>query len=400
VTTPSDVYYDPYDVDIDADPYPVYRRLREEAPLYYNDRHDFFAVSRAEDVERVLADHGTFISGRGAILDFIRADLEMPPGMLIFEDPPAHTRHRKLVSRVFTPRRMTDLEPQVRAYAAAILDPLVGADRFDFIADLGAQLPMRTIGMLLGIPEADQVGIREQSDKAVRSKPGEPMRPKQDFGSGGMFAEYVEWRSKHPSDDLMTDLLEAEFEDETGTERRLTREEVLTYVSLIASAGNETASHLIAWTGKVLADHPDQRRELVEDPSLIPGAIEEVLRFESPAQQFARWVVTDVELHGQTVPKDSVMMAIMGSANRDDRRFPDGDRFDIHRTGSHHFSFGHGIHFCLGASLARLEGRVALDEILRRFPEWEIDTDNARMASASILRGWDTLPALIGGGHA
>ena len=249
--------------------------------------------------------------------------------------------------------------------------------------------------MLLGIPEADQVAIRERSDRAVRSKPGEPMKPKEDFGSGAMFAEYIEWRAEHPSDDLMTDLLRAEFEDETGTVRCLTQAEVLTYVSLIASAGNETAAHLIAWTGKVLADHPDQRRELVEDPSLIPGAIEEVLRFESPAQQFARWVSEDVELHGQTVPKDSVMMAIMASANRDERRIPDGDRFDIHRTGVHHFSFGHGIHFCLGAALARLEGRIALNEILKRFPEWELDLDNARMAPASILRGWDTLPAFI-----
>ncbi len=350
------VYYDPYDLEIDADPYPVYRRLREEAPLYYNEPHDFFAVSRADDVEAVLADHQTFISGRGAILDFIRADLEMPPGMLIFEDPPIHTRHRKLVSRVFTPRRMAALEPRIRAYAAASLDPIVGSGRFDFIADLGAQLPMRTIGMLLGIPEADQAALREQSDKRVRSKPGEPMAPEQDFASGTDFAGYIDWRAENPADDLMTDLLQVEFEDETGAVRRLTREEVLTYTSLIATAGNETSAHLIAWTGKVLADHPDQRRELVEDPSLIPGAIEEVLRFESPAQQFARTVSRDVELQGAVVPKDSVMMAIMASANRDDRRFPDGDHFDIHRRDGNHLSFGHGIHFCLGAALGSAGG--------------------------------------------
>ncbi len=395
VTSPSDLYYDPYDLEIDADPYPVYKRLRDEAPLYYNERHDFFAVSRADDVERVLADHETFISGRGAILDFIRADLEMPPGMLIFEDPPVHTIHRKLVARLFTPRRVAELEPQIRAFAARSLDPIVGSGRFDFIADLGAQLPMRTIGMLLGIPESDQVAIREQSDKGVRSKPGEPIEPEEGFGSGAMFAEYIEWRAEHPSDDLMTDLLNFEFEDETGTLRRLTREEVLTYTSLIAAAGSETTGHLIAWTGKVLADHPDQRREIVEDPSVVQGAVEEVVRFESPAQQFCRCVAKDVELHGTTVPEGSVMMAIMASANRDDRRVPDGDRFDIHRTGVHAFSFGHGIHYCLGAALARLEGRIALEEILKRFPEWTIDADNARMASSSTLRGWDALPALI-----
>jgi len=393
VTSPSDVYYDPYDVGIDADPYPVYRRLREEAPLYFNERHDFFAVSRADDVERVLTDHETFVSGRGAFLDFIRADLQMPPGMLIFEDPPTHTRHRKVVSRVFTPRRVAELEPQMRAFCAGSLDPLVGTGRFDFVADLGAQLPMRTIGMLLGIPEADQEAVRDRTTTSMRTKPGEPMRPPEDFGSGEMFAEYVDWRAANPSDDLMTELLEAEFEDETGTVRRLTREEVLTYVQLIAGAGNETASRLIGWIGKVLADHPDQRRELVANPGLVPNAVEEVLRFEPPGQQFARSVARDVELHGTTVPAGSVMLFIVASANRDERSFPDGDHFDIHRDGAAHFSFGHGIHYCLGASLARLEGRIALEEILARFPEWELDLDHARMATASVVRGWDTLPA-------
>ena len=270
------VYYDPYDVDIAADPYPVYRRLHEEAPLYYNEVHDFFAVSRADDVERVLADHESFISGRGAILDFIRADLEMPPGMLIFEDPPIHTRHRKIVSRIFTPRRVADLEPQIRAFAVRSLDSVVGSGRFDFIADLGAQLPMRTIGMLLGIPEADQVAIREQSDHGVRSKPGEPMKPDADFGSGEMFAEYIDWRADHPSDDLMTELLHVEFEDETGTVRRLTREEVLTYTSLIAAAGSETTGHLIAWTregpGRPSRPAARTRRRSLTDPRCDRGS--------------------------------------------------------------------------------------------------------------------------------
>ncbi len=171
MTGTSDVYWDPYDVDIDADPYPVYRKLREESPLYYNERYDFYAVSRADDVERILNDHDTFSSARGAFLDFIRADITMPPGMFIFEDPPSHTRHRKVLSRVFTPRRMAELEPQVRAYCARSLDPFVGAGGFDFVADLGEQVPMRTISMLLGIPESDQ-------EKSVTYRPDrcEPSR--------------------------------------------------------------------------------------------------------------------------------------------------------------------------------------------------------------------------------
>jgi len=359
----SDVYYDPYDVGINADPYPVYRRLRDEAPLYINERHGFYAVSRFADVEAGLRDPKTYISGRGGIIELIQAGIEMPPGILIFEDPPSHTMHRSLLSRVFTPRKMAALEPKVRAFCARSLDPLVGTGGLDFIADLGAQMPMRTIGMLLV--------------------------------SGEIFADYIDWRAEHPSDDLMTELLQAEFEDETGSTRRLTRAEVLTYVTVIAGAGNETTTRLIGWTGKVLADHPDQRRELVDDPTLIPNAIEELLRFESPAPHMARYVASDVEVHGQTVPEGSIMLFMVGSANRDDRQFPDGDRFDIHRQIAQHLTFGYGIHFCLGAALARLEGRIALEEVLLRFPEWDVDVDAARLSPTSTVRGWETLPVVV-----
>ncbi len=394
-TTDTGVSYDPYDVEINADPYPVYRRLREEAPLYRNDEYDFYALSRFDDVERALVDRETYISGRGAIVELIRADIEFPPGVIIFEDPPIHTMHRGLLSRVFTPKKMNALEPQIREFCARSLDPLVGADGFDFIRDLGAQMPMRVIGMLLGIPEEDQEAIRDQSDANLRTKPGEPMRVAPDrIASGEAFEEYIDWRAEHPSDDLMTEMLHAEFEDETGTTRRLTREEVLTYVNVVAGAGNETTTRLIGWTGKVLSDHPDQRRELVEDRSLIPNAIEELLRYESPAPHVARYMTRDVEHHGEIVPEGSIMMMLMGSANRDDRRFPDGDSFDIHREVGQHLTFGYGIHFCLGAALARLEGRIALDEVLERFPTWDVDLDNARLSPTSTVRGWETLPVV------
>jgi cytochrome P450 len=388
----SEVYYDPYAVEINADPYPVYRRLREEAPLYHNEAHDFYAVSRFEDVERGLRDRDIYISGRGAIIELIKANITFPPGVLIFEDPPIHTVHRGLLSRVFTPRKVAALEPRIREFCAHSLDPIVGTGRFDFIADLGAQMPMRTISMLLGIPEQDQESVRDSVDASLRTKAGKPMQFSKASVSGEMFADYVDWRADHPSDDLMTELLRVEFEDETGTVRRLTREEILTYVNVVAGAGNETTGRLIGWTGKVLGDHPDQRRELVEDRSLIPNAIEELLRYESPAPHVARYVARDVEVHGRTVPTGSAMMLLVGSANRDDRRFPDGDRFDIHRKVDQHLTFGYGGHFCLGAALARLEGRVALEEILKRFPEWEVDRDNARLASTSTVRGWETLP--------
>src|SRR6516165_5519441 len=395
--TVSDVYYDMYSVEINADPYPVYRRLRDEAPLYYNDTHDFFALSRFEDVEKGLLDAQTYISGKGAVLEVIRAGIDIPPGVIIFEDPPTHTIHRRLLSRAFTPRRVAELEPKIREFCALSLDPLVGSDRLDFIADFGSQMPMRVISMLLGIPESDQEAVRDQTDANLRTKEGEPMEVSSEtFVTGAMFADYIDWRADHPSDDIMTELLNVEFTDETGTVRKLRREELLVYLEVVAGAGNETTTRLSGWTAKVLADHPDQRAELVKDRSLIPNAIEEILRFESPAHHVGRFVTReDVVVHGETVPAGSVMLFLLASANRDDRRFGDGDTFAIRRSEGRHLSFGNGIHLCMGAALARLEGCIALDEVLARFPEWEIDLADARLSPTSTVRGWETLPARL-----
>jgi cytochrome P450 len=396
-TTEPDLYYDPYDFEIDADPYPVFKRLRDERPLYYNDRYDFFALSRFDDVERALVDWKTYSSARGSVLEIIKSGMEMPPGSIIFEDPPGHDLHRGLLSRVFTPKKMGAIEPKVREFCARSLDPLVETGGFDFIRDLGAQMPMRTIGMLLGIPEEDQEAIRDQIDEGLRLADGTMPDANTSYGADDQashFADYIDWRATHPSDDLMTELLQAEFEDETGTTRRLTRTEVLNFVNLLAAAGNETTTRLIGWTGKVLAEHPDQRREIVENRELVPKAIEEILRFEAPSPVQARFVMRDVEHHGEVVPEGSAIILLNGSGNRDERKFPDGDRFDIHRRIDHHLSFGYGLHFCLGAALARLEGRVALDEVLQRFPEWDVDWDNAVQARTSTVRGWERLPVV------
>ena len=393
--TESDVYYDPYDFEIDADPYRVWKRLRNEHPLYYNDRYDFYALSRFEDVERALVDWRTYSSAKGTVLELIKSGMEMP-GSIIFEDPPHHDLHRGLLSRVFTPRKMNAIEPQVREFCARCLDPFVGAGGFDFIRDLGAQMPMRTIGMLLGIPEQDQEAIRDRIDDGLRLDEGTMPDPDTQFGQSqaSAFADYIAWRAEHPSDDLMTELLQAEYEDTEGTRRRLTREEVINYVNLLDAAGNETTTRLIGWTGKVLAEHADQRQQLVDDRRLVPNAIEELLRFEPPSPVQARYVTRDVEHHGQVVPEGSVMLLLNASGNRDERKFADPDRFDIRRKIDHHLAFGYGTHFCLGAALARLEGRVALDEVLKRFPTWEVDWDNAVQARTSTVRGWESLPVL------
>jgi cytochrome P450 len=397
INAQSDVHFDPYDVDLNADPYPMFRRLREKQPLYYNAQHDFYAISRFADVNKALVDHETFSSARGAILELIRSGMEMPSGMLIFEDPPLHDIHRKLLARMFTPRKINELEDKTREFCARSLDPIVGTGRFDFVKDLGAQMPMRVIGMLLGIPEEDQETIRDHSNETMRTEAGKPMAvASEGFDSGEIFAQYIDWRKDNPSDDIMTELLNVEFEDETGTVRRLTRDELLLYVNVVAGAGNETTTRLIGWAGKVLAEHPDQRRQIAEDQSLVPQAIEELLRYEPPAPHVARYVTHDVEYYGQTVPEGSVLMMLIGAANRDHRQFPpEGDVFDIHREARQHLTFSVGTHYCLGSALARLEGRIALEEILKRFPEWEIDFDNAQLSPTSTVRGWDAMPAFI-----
>jgi len=396
----SEIYYDPYDFDIDANPHPVWRRMRAEAPLYRNDKHEFWALSRYEDVASGLTDWKTYSSARGTLLELIRYDVQFPPGMMIFEDPPLHDAHRAMLARLFTPRRIAQIEPLVRAYCARSLDPLVGGGRIDFIADLGSQMPMRVIGMLLGIPEEDQDELRDAIDTGLSLKEGESsptvlQREEGPVDQSARFSKYIEWRRRNPSDDLMTELVNARFVDDDGQERTLRDDELLGYIGLLAGAGNETTTRLIGWTAYLLDRFPDQRRLLAGDRNLVPNAIEEILRYEAPSPVQARYVTRNVELHGTRVPEGSTLLLLNGSANRDEREFEDADRLDVTRGNVHHLSFGHGTHFCLGASLARLEGRVALEEVLVRWTEWEIDHDEAEMAHTSTVRGWKTLPARV-----
>ena len=392
-TPASAVRYDPYDLDIDDDPYPTWSRLRDDHPLYWNEEHGFWALSRWDDVRPALLDWDTYRSGRGTVLDIVKAGIEIPPGILLFEDPPIHDAHRSLLSRVFTPRRMLDLEPLVRDYAVQALDALLGRDEFDIISDFGVEIPLRTIGFLFGIPESVQDVYRKTTDDHITTDGSGIEFDASSFDAVlSVLGEYVEWRSKNPGDDLMTELLNAEVDEPDGSQRPLTRDEVVTYASMVAGAGNETATRLIGFTVQLLAQHPEQRRLLVEDPSLVPAAIEEILRLESPSPAQARWVEKEVELHGAIVPADSVMLLLNGAANRDPRHWTDPDSFDVHRDEGPHLAFGYGLHFCLGAALARLEGRVALEEILRRWPSWDVDVDRGQMAHTASVRGWGYLP--------
>jgi cytochrome P450 len=393
-----ELYYDPWHADLNADPYPMFKRFRDEAPLYYNDVHDFYALSRFDDVNRALVDHQSLSSARGAVLEIIKSDIEIPSGLLVFEDPPVHDIHRNLLARAFTPRKINALEPMIRDFTRKCLDAVVDGDRFDFVKDLGAIMPLRVVGMLFGIPEDYQHRVQEDGDRHVRTERGGQMTDNPDgtLSDGQVFADFIEWRVDHPADDLTTELLDAEFEDETGTVRKLRRDELLMFTNLVAVAGAETTTRLIGWAGKLLSEHPDQRRQLVADRSQLPGAIEEILRFEPPALQAARYVIRDVEFYGTTIPEGSAILTLIGAANRDERRFGEtAETFDIGRAPRQHLTFGVGAHYCLGNALARIEGRVALDEILNRFPEWEVDLEEAVFSSASAVRGWDSMPARV-----
>ena len=387
--------WDPYDPVINQNPYPIFRHFRENVPLYYNEQYDFYALSRHDDVEAGLSDHETFISGYGGLLEFIKAGIPMPRGMFIFEDDPAHAIHRGIVARVFTPKKMEALEQKIRAFTASCLDPFVGESGFDFVAHLGAVMPMRVIGMLLGIPETDTESVRQRVDATMRTEEGQALDADLSYLGEGI-EEYIDWRWKNPSDDLTSQLIQAKIVDESGTERGLTRDEVLAFATVLVGAGNETTNRLIGWAGKVLGDHPEQRRQLVENPALIANAVEEILRYEPPTPHLARYVTRDVEFYGQTVPKGSALILLSGSANRDESRYKNGDSFDINREKRPHITFGYGIHTCLGAALTRVEGRIALEEVLKRFPDWQVDSARAALTSSSSTRGWETLPVIFG----
>jgi cytochrome P450 len=395
--TDTAVYFDMYDRAIYQSPYETFRRLRNEAPLYHNDKYNFYAVSRHEDLSRVLSDRDTYISGKGMSFNVISKDLEMPPGLFINEDPPMHTMHRSIVSRLFTPRAVGGLEPEIRRLCTEIVEELEGRNRFDFMRDFALQLPVQVIGMLVGVPKQDQADLLAVFQKNLHEGSANPEQQLMEgiLESAAWFNEYLDWREKNPSDDVMTQLMKFEFEDETGATRTLRRGEIVTYLTLITSAGSDTTATAIAWAGSLLSDHPDQRHELVLDPGLIPAAVEEALRCEPPSYHFCRWTTKDVEFHGQTVPAESILVVLPPAANRDERKWEDPDRFDIHRKPSQIFTFSFGPHFCLGANLARLEARIALETILPRIPEWVCDYDSAVLTPGIDTRGWERLPVTV-----
>jgi cytochrome P450 len=387
------IYYDPYDYEIDADPHPMWRRMREDQPLYWNERYGFWALSRFEDVWNAYHDTTTFSSSHGVQLETLDKPIEHPS--MIFMDPPEHDRLRRLVNRAFTPRRVGDLEAFVAALADRYLDQFVGAEHFDYVEQFGALVPPMVIGELLGVPASERDQLRHWFDDLLHRDEDSTGPSERAMAAGLATFEYVSAmiaeRRVAPRDDLISALLEAELDDD-GSARALSDFEVVSFVVLLAGAGVETVARLLSWAAVVLARNPAQRALLANDPALIANGIEELLRYEAPSPVNGRWVTRPFELYGTVVPAGSKILLLNGSANRDPREFDDPEHFDVRRAIKRHITFGYGAHYCLGAALARLEGRVALARTLARFPTWEIDDAELAPVHTSTVRGFASVP--------
>jgi cytochrome P450 len=372
--------------------------MRDHAPAYRNERLDFWAFTRFQDNYDAFVDPSTYSSNHGTSLEFM--DTPKPnTGLMIWMDPPRHTRYRKLVSKAFTPAKIGQLEPMIRRIACEYLDALVGRPRFDAVKDFTARLPMDVISTMLGIPEGDRRMVQHKSNLMLHREPGDPMPTQAAIDASLELMRYVtemiEDRRRRPKQDLMTRLIEVELEED-GVRSRLDDDDIRAFFSLLATAGNETVTKLLATAFHELWKHPDQRRALVEDPSLIPNAVEETLRFDPPSQYQGRVTTRAVRIHGVTIPKGAKVLLINGASGRDERKFPDPDRYDVRRSIDRHLAFGYGTHFCVGAALARLEGRVALDETLKRFPRWDVDEDTLVPVHTSTVRGYASVPLVVG----
>jgi cytochrome P450 len=390
------VELNPFSHEFHEDPYPTYRWLRDQAPLYHNPELGFFALSRYRDVLAASLDWQTYSSAEGTTLERIDPRLFETRPMIIFLDPPRHDLLRKLVSRAFTPRRVAALEPFVRQTVSDLLDRCVREGGGDFVRDVSMPLPMAVIFTLLGVPEADRRQLREWMDVSLDRDRDTPVIPERAIVAMASmlryWIEFVEGLRAAPNDGLVGALLDAEVEGDDGRPARLTDGEIIGFCNLLGAAGNETVTKLLANACVLFARHPDAYRRLCADPSTIPDAVEEVLRYTSPSQYQGRVTTRDVEWHGRTVPAGARILLLTGSANRDEREFPDPDRFDPARRPEQHLALGHGVHFCVGASLARLESRVALEEFARRVPRYTVDEARCVRVHMSNVHGYEHVP--------
>ena len=395
--------FDPYDYALQEDPYPVYRRLRDEAPLYHNEEHDFWVISRHADLHRAVRTDGVYSNEMGVSLDASAWTPYAHQTMsFLAMDPPRQTRLRKLVSKGFTPKRVAELEPQIQRITDHYLDDAMESGELDWIGDFAGKLPMDVISEMLGVPEADRDEVRRLADLLVHREPGLRDVPQVGIEAAmtllDYYADLLAERRQTPADDLTSALLRVGIEGAEDAGDRMTDEEITAFLILMVVAGNETTTKLLGNALFHLTAHPDQLGRVFDDPGLVEPWIEETLRFDTSSQMVARHLLQDVELHGKVAPAGSKLLIVLGSANRDERVFERPDEYDIGRDKAELaqlLSFGGGRHFCLGANLARLEARIALEELVRRVRTVDVDRAGAVRVHSINVRGFKRLPVTV-----
>jgi cytochrome P450 len=398
------VEFDPFSREFFDDPYDTYRRLRDEAPCYHSERWDFYALSRFDDMVEASKRTDLFTSTHGVDYEHLSGPDEVAEAMdiLIMKDPPEHTRYRKLVSRAFTPRAITRYEPAVRDVIGRYLDGLDGRTEADLVGEFAAPFPVEIISTILGVPEGDRQQIRLWTDQMLHREEGQavggPAQAEAGLAQAVYFADLVTEKRRNPADDMLSLLCEVEVEDEDGTgTTRLTDNEIISFGLLLGAAGSETVTKLIGNGLVLFGRNPDQWRRVLDDPTLIPGAVEEILRYWPPSQYQGRFSTRNSEWHGVTIPARKPVLLLTGAATHDPRHYEDADRFDITRRTDLAIGFGHGVHVCIGAALARMESVVAFEQIRERWPEFRVDESGLERVQMANVAGYSKVPVSLDG---
>jgi cytochrome P450 len=398
--TTSELVFDPFSEDFFNGPWEIYRRLRDEAPVYYNDEHDFYALSRHEDVAAAYKDFETYSSAYGLDLAQVRSDAPLDAKMIILMDPPEHRQMRSLVNKAFTPRAIEAMKPMVTETIDRYIAK-ANPKRFDVVGDFSAFFPVEVITQMLGVPEEYRQQVREWVDTSLHREPGQIETSEEGMQAIGesmaFYYNLIQERRAEPQDDMFSRLIAAEIERDDGERTRLEDFEIAGFAALLGGAGAETVTKLVGNAAVTFARFPDQWQKLLDDRSKIPAAVEELLRYEPPVHYNVRRSMREVNLHGVTIPEGKPVFLLGGSAHRDPEAFTDADTFDIDRdrTEAQNLGFGYGVHSCLGAALARMESAIALDRLLDFMPRYEVLWDDCKRVAMQNVAGWSHVPVRV-----
>ena len=392
--------FNPLSDEFFDDPYPAYRWLRDEAPCYRNEQYGFWALSRFDDVVAAHRDWKRFSNEHGLRLDQLTDPNYVGKQHIIVMDPPDHERMRKLVSRAFTPRAITQMEPVAHEVIGSYLDQLQGEPHFDAVADFSAPFPIEIIAAMLGVPDADRQQIRHWTDQVLFRRPGDPSPTPEGLEAfrarDTYFRDLVLDKRANPGDDMIGDLILAEIVGDDGSTQCLTDDEIVEFATLLASAGSETVTKLLGNVFVLFSRNPGEWKKVLDEPTKIPNAVEEILRYWAPSQYQGRYSLAETTWHGVTIPAGEPLFLLTGSANRDEREYANADTFAIDRDIGLSVGFGHGIHVCIGAALARLEARTAIEQWAIRFPQYEVDEAGCQRVTMSNVAGYSNVPVSLG----